>query len=207
MTPEEYKGEALKFEVGMLTEYPRLLNGVLGLCGEAGELALAADELEDAVNFHCSVVESKRDAVILELGDVMWYVNLLRDCLGPGVDQGCRYKPRLSTARCLNAAGADRVAWESKLIALEAASVADMLKKHYFQGHGFDADKVDRALRRVMLAAEIIAWNICLTLGEILDRNIEKLSRRYPEGFDPERSVHREEAGTVQPALCTSNLA
>ena len=32
-----------------------------------------------------------------------------------------------------------------------------------------------------------------LTLEEILERNIEKLKKRYPEGFSTERSINREE--------------
>ena len=30
-------------------------------------------------------------------------------------------------------------------------------------------------------------------LSDCMDKNIEKLRHRYPDGFDPERSLHREE--------------
>ena len=43
-----------------------------------------------------------------------------------------------------------------------------------------------------------IAWYLAETahalgvpLDEVLERNIEKLKRRYPEGFDEKRSIHR----------------
>lgn len=30
-------------------------------------------------------------------------------------------------------------------------------------------------------------------MDEVANENIEKLKKRYPEGFDPEKSIHREE--------------
>lgn len=37
MTPNEYQKEALRTASGMSKEYPRILNGLMGLNGEAGE--------------------------------------------------------------------------------------------------------------------------------------------------------------------------
>ena len=37
MTPNEYQKEALRTTSGMSKEYPRILNGLMGLNGEAGE--------------------------------------------------------------------------------------------------------------------------------------------------------------------------
>lgn len=37
MTPNEYQKEALRTASGMSQEYPRILNGLMGLNGEAGE--------------------------------------------------------------------------------------------------------------------------------------------------------------------------
>ena len=39
-----------------------------------------------------------------------------------------------------------------------------------------------------------MASGLGLPLEEIMAQNIEKLRKRYPDGFDAERSVHREEA-------------
>ena len=36
MTPNEYQKEALRTASGMSKEYPRILNGLMGLNGEAG---------------------------------------------------------------------------------------------------------------------------------------------------------------------------
>ena len=39
-----------------------------------------------------------------------------------------------------------------------------------------------------------LAAGLGVTLDEVMGRNIEKLRMRYPEGFDAERSMHREES-------------
>ena len=39
-----------------------------------------------------------------------------------------------------------------------------------------------------------LATGLGVTLEEVMGRNIEKLRKRYPDGFDAERSMHREES-------------
>ena len=77
----------------------------------------------------------------------------------------------------------------------EAGESIDIVKKHLFHGH---------ALNRDRLIEEIgdVAWYLaetCTALGidleSVLTSNIEKLKKRYPEGFDSYRSMHREEKG------------
>ena len=40
---------------------------------------------------------------------------------------------------------------------------------------------------------EILELHCGSTLEIAMERNIDKLKRRYPDGFDPERSLHRAE--------------
>lgn len=78
-------------------------------------------------------------------------------------------------------------------LAGEAGEVADMIKKHLHQGHPLDRDKFIKELGD-------LAWYLalgCTVIGEpmekVLQANIDKLLKRYPDGFDPERSMHRAE--------------
>ena len=78
-------------------------------------------------------------------------------------------------------------------IAGEAGEVADMIKKHLHHGHPLDREAFIKELGDV-------AWYIalcCTLIGEpmenVLQANIDKLLKRYPEGFDPEKSMHRAE--------------
>ena len=78
-------------------------------------------------------------------------------------------------------------------LAGESGEVADMIKKHLFQGHILDREHMARELGDIAwyiaLGAELIGYD----LESILQMNIEKLLERYPDGFDPERSIHRKE--------------
>lgn len=74
----------------------------------------------------------------------------------------------------------------------ESGEVADMLKKHCYQGHALDTEHVAKELGD-------IAWYIAFTadalgydLETILQMNVDKLRKRYPDGFSEERSIHRE---------------
>lgn len=80
-------------------------------------------------------------------------------------------------------------------IAGEAGEVADRIKKGTRQGHEIDREKLLEELGDV-------AWYIaygCSLLGadleSVLQGNIDKLRRRYPDGFDADRSVRRADYG------------
>ena len=75
----------------------------------------------------------------------------------------------------------------------ESGEVADLLKKHLMQGHPFDQDKFAKELGDVAWYLAEAATALHMDLEEILEMNIEKLKRRYPEGFDVEKSIHRSE--------------
>ena len=68
-------------------------------------------------------------------------------------------------------------------LAGETGEVCDLLKKALFQGHELDADKL-------IEEAGDCAWYLA-ELAAALD--IAKLEKRYPDGFDAERSRHRPE--------------
>ena len=89
--------------------------------------------------------------------------------------------------------GHDRILNGVLGLAGEAGECADLVKKALFQGHQLDRDHlIDEASDVAWYLAEL-ATGLGVSLSEILNHNIEKLKRRYPDGFDPERSIHREE--------------
>ena len=75
----------------------------------------------------------------------------------------------------------------------EAGEVADIIKKATFQGHPLDAEHIAEELGDVAWYLAITASAIGKNLDDIFTANVEKLRKRYPEGFDSERSVHRPE--------------
>lgn len=74
----------------------------------------------------------------------------------------------------------------------ETGECADIVKKATFQGHVLDRDHlIDEASDVAWYLAEL-ATGLGVSLSEIFRHNVEKLKKRYPDGFDPERSIHRE---------------
>lgn len=75
----------------------------------------------------------------------------------------------------------------------ESGEVIDIVKKHLAQGHELDRDKIIRELGDVAWYIAEIATVLDVELEDVLALNIEKLKKRYPEGFSTESSIHREE--------------
>lgn len=73
----------------------------------------------------------------------------------------------------------------------EAGEVSDMLKKHLFQGHDFKKDDLINELGDVMWYIALICESQHLSLNGVMQRNIDKLEKRYPQGFSSEASIHR----------------
>ena len=78
-------------------------------------------------------------------------------------------------------------------LAGEAGEVADTLKKHLFHAHPLDRDALAKELGDCLWYVAGAATALGLSLGEIAAGNVEKLRRRYPDGFSEERSVNRVE--------------
>lgn len=78
----------------------------------------------------------------------------------------------------------------------ESGEVADLVKKATFQGHELDVEHVAKELGDVAWYLAVSATAIGVDLETIMKMNIDKLRKRYPDGFSSERSQHRE-AGDV----------
>lgn len=75
----------------------------------------------------------------------------------------------------------------------ETGEVVDLLKKHLYHKHPLDKPRLTRELGDVMWYLAEIAATAGLDLEIIGLENIEKLKKRYPEGFDTNLSLHRAE--------------
>lgn len=75
----------------------------------------------------------------------------------------------------------------------EAGEAIDLMKKHLFQGHSLNTEHVVKELGDVAWYLAISADAIGYDLETILQTNIDKLQKRYPDGFEAEKSIHREE--------------
>lgn len=77
-------------------------------------------------------------------------------------------------------------------LASEAGEVAGILQKTY-QGHEIDYTHVKKELGDVMWFVAEVAESVGSNIDEIMKLNIDKLIARYPNGFDEQRSLNRED--------------
>ena len=75
----------------------------------------------------------------------------------------------------------------------ESGEAIDIVKKHLHQSHALDKEKLAKELGDIAWYLAETAWALDIPLEEILQGNIDKLKRRFPEGFSTERSISREE--------------
>ena len=75
----------------------------------------------------------------------------------------------------------------------ESGEAIDIVKKHLAQGHDLDREALIKELGDIAWYLAETATALDVSLEEVFSRNINKLKKRYPEGFDPERSVHRKD--------------
>lgn len=73
----------------------------------------------------------------------------------------------------------------------ESGEAIDLVKKHMMQGHDFDRDKFAKELGDIAWYLAEAATAIDMELETVLQMNIDKLKKRYPEGFNSEKSIHR----------------
>ena len=73
----------------------------------------------------------------------------------------------------------------------ESGEAIDIVKKHLHQGHELDREKLIKELGDIAWYLAEAATALEIDLETVLERNIEKLKSRYPEGFSAERSIHR----------------
>ena len=74
----------------------------------------------------------------------------------------------------------------------ESGEAIDIVKKHLAQGHELDREHLIKELGDIAWYLAETATALDVTLEEVFSGNIEKLKKRYPEGFDKERSIQRD---------------
>lgn len=86
----------------------------------------------------------------------------------------------------------------------ESGEVSDAIKKAIYHGHGFKRGKGEmvsekavpvedlaKELGDILYYVSVGAHELGYTLQEIAEININKLAKRYPEGFSVEASINR----------------
>ena len=75
----------------------------------------------------------------------------------------------------------------------ESGEIADHLKKWKFQGHDLDTAEIVDELGDVLYYVTMLSGWLGYGLDEIMEENVAKREKRYPNGFEKERSINRSE--------------
>lgn len=65
----------------------------------------------------------------------------------------------------------------------EAGEIADLIKKHAWHGRELDRTEIANELGDVLWYVADLSTALGLSLDDVATRNVEKLRRRYPDGF------------------------
>lgn len=75
----------------------------------------------------------------------------------------------------------------------ESGEVADHFKKHWFQGHVLDVEKVKLEIADVMFYCAWLSDTLGFDLADVGESVIEKLRKRYGDSFSVEKSLNRKD--------------
>ena len=100
-----------------------------------------------------------------------------------------------AAARTTNAGLSDeeRLVDAAAGLAEEAGEVLGLVRKHAYMGHPLDRERLARELGDALWCLAAVARCVGLTLGDVAAANVEKLRRRYPDGYSDEGSRSRSE--------------
>lgn len=136
----------------------RLQHAIIGLCSEAGEVAeyITLEDYDDL-------------ALAAECGDLLWYINLALDSLGLSFDDLDDVTP-----------AADDIFDALAMVSFESSKLADILKKAlFYRDRAVNPIKVNTHLSNLMGLIRVILGKINLTVEDVAQANVDKLTARY----------------------------
>lgn len=75
----------------------------------------------------------------------------------------------------------------------EVGEFNDEVKKIIFHEHEYNEDKLVKELGDICWYLALACDSLSISLSDVMAHNIEKLKKRYPEGFSAEASKNRKE--------------
>lgn len=190
MKAEEYQALAMRTSPD---NHDRILNGCLGLIGEAGEIVDIVKKWkfqsgEDPV--------LPTDKLIEECGDLLWYCAEL--ATGLDCDLYSIYSEKKHYFEDItNFVAEDPIELAAGRLGIMAGRPF-LWSQDRANGNMNEADaaffdaKTKAELAGILVFVSDFLMRRChSSLEDAMEKNIAKLRKRYPDGFDPERSLHR----------------
>lgn len=83
------------------------------------------------------------------------------------------------------------IIWNAVGLAGEAGEVVDHIKKGIFHRHGLDLDKLEKEIGDVLWYVAALCTKLNIDMESVMQKNIDKLIARYPNGYSSEDSINR----------------
>jgi hypothetical protein len=192
MTPKEYSPLALRTAAG---DYPAIkqrmssfssvdtLHAALGMSSEAGEV-LEIVGFEAMADWPLETFQG----VVAELGDCCWFLNLACSCGFADMSDFGGQTPEIidmSISQMILEDGCLK-------LCLYSSTFCDMVKAHIFYGKELDHELVRDVLSGYYDSVLLCCAAMCITVEEVLDKNIAKLQARYGDKFSESRAITRD---------------
>ena len=188
MTHNEYQKACMRTANMNYDEYPMLLNGAIGLCGETGE---ALDILKKHI-FQGHELDDEHLAS--ELGDIFWYLAVTAEAAKIELDDIARNSFGKPTMFNWSIADPSKECLLKGLTGVNSyASKILWYATSLYLGDIDGAVSLRTLLIEVYNNLKLAGIAIDYSVFDIYDLNIEKLKKRYPDGFDKEHSLNRKE--------------
>ncbi len=73
----------------------------------------------------------------------------------------------------------------------ETGELLDLFKKYFYHGHKLNEEKIKHELGDILWYVANLANELDYKLEDIMEMNIDKLNKRYPNGFSKKDSINR----------------
>lgn len=175
--------------------HDQILNGCMGLIGESGEIVDIVKKWKFQSGDHAELPKEK---LIDECGDVLWYCAEFATGIGADLAEIVTEKSRFFD---FMREMIKKCPIEFTVMRLAAMAVRPMT--FLYNGLAMDTQDIrddwNKAMAKVEIVGivsmvrDILEIYCGIKLEDAMESNIEKLRKRYPDGFNPERSIHRSE--------------
>jgi len=158
-----------------LYEHLNLLHASLGIVGEAQEVTEVLTDFikyKNSVGFEENTFQEKRKALLLELGDVLFYLSIIK------------FNFEINIERSLK----KNSIFDLQIFAIQ---FAELIKKYVFQQRVDLEKEIEKKLADIFLCVYGTAKYLDEDIAALEKTCVAKLTARYPEKFTPEQSLHR----------------
>lgn len=154
--------------------HDRIKNGCLGLIGESGEIA---DVIKKWMFQSIEGTPLPVDKLIDEMGDVLWY------CAEMATGAKLKLQNVANFPSCQ-----DLYSYETlDEVAIRLSFSATQCGFCAIERRGSNEFHLNSVYKKLVHLCRLLGT----TIEHVAEANIEKLKKRYPDGFDPERSMNR----------------